>query len=46
MQLFAACAKAGKTVVMATHERDLGRYFARSITLADGRVVARDGVPS
>ena len=46
MKLFAACAKAGKTVVMATHERDLGRYFARSITLADGRVVGRDGVPS
>ena len=46
MKLFAACAKAGKTVVMATHERDLGRYFARSVTLADGRVVARDGVPS
>ncbi len=39
MQLFAACARAGKTVVMATHERDLGRYFARSVTLADGRVV-------
>ena len=46
MQLFAACAKAGKTVVMATHERDLGRYFARSVTLADGRVVAREGVAS
>ena len=45
-QLFAQCAKAGKTVVMATHERDLERYFARSVTLADGRIVARGGVPS
>ena len=46
MQLFAQCARAGKTVVMATHERDLGRYFARSVSLADGRIVAREGVAS
>jgi ABC-type lipoprotein export system ATPase subunit len=32
-------------VVMVTHERDLGRYFARAITIADGRVDTRvDGV--
>jgi putative ABC transport system ATP-binding protein len=36
MAFFAQLVRAGKTVVMATHERDLQRYFARSITLADG----------
>jgi putative ABC transport system ATP-binding protein len=39
MQLFADLAKEGKTVVMVTHERDLSRYFTRSIILADGRIV-------
>ena len=38
MTFFARLVEAGKTVVMVTHERDLGRYFARSITIADGRV--------
>jgi putative ABC transport system ATP-binding protein len=38
MQLFADLAKEGKTVVMVTHERDLSRYFTRSIILADGAV--------
>jgi putative ABC transport system ATP-binding protein len=37
--LFADLAKEGKTVVMVTHERDLSRYFTRSIILADGRIV-------
>jgi putative ABC transport system ATP-binding protein len=40
MQFFAALAKAGKTVVMVTHERDLSHYFSRTITLADGVVVS------
>lgn len=40
MQLFADLAAEGKTVVMVTHERDLSRYFTRSITLADGETVA------
>jgi putative ABC transport system ATP-binding protein len=39
MAFFAQLVRAGKTVVMATHERDLQRYFARSITLADGALV-------
>ncbi len=39
MQLFTGLAREGKTVVMVTHERDLSRYFARSITLSDGVVV-------
>jgi len=36
MTFFAQLVHAGKTVVMVTHERDLRRYFARSITLVDG----------
>jgi putative ABC transport system ATP-binding protein len=41
MQFFAHLATAGKTVVMVTHERDLARYFARSITLMDGTIVSQ-----
>jgi putative ABC transport system ATP-binding protein len=40
MTFFARLVEAGKTVVMVTHERDLGRYFARAITIVDGRVDA------
>jgi putative ABC transport system ATP-binding protein len=40
MQLFADLAVDGKTVLMVTHERDLTRYFTRSITLADGVIVS------
>ena len=29
----------GKTVVMVTHERDLTRYFSRTVMLADGAIV-------
>ena len=39
MQLFANLAAEGKTVVMVTHERDLSRYFTRSILLCDGLIV-------
>ncbi len=39
MQLFADLASEGKTVVMVTHERDLSRYFTRSILLSDGLIV-------
>src|ERR1700683_5734776 len=41
MQFFAHLVTAGKTVVMVTHERDLARYFARSITLVDGTIVGQ-----
>jgi len=41
MQLFADLSAQGKTVVMVTHERDLDRYFARTITLSDGAVVTK-----
>ncbi len=40
MQLFANLAADGKTVLMVTHERDLTRYFTRSITLSDGVIVS------
>lgn len=40
MKSFAELAAGGKTVVVVTHERDLSRFFTRSITLADGVVVA------
>jgi putative ABC transport system ATP-binding protein len=39
MQLFADLAVEGKTVLMVTHERDLARYFTRTITLSDGVIV-------
>ncbi|NUM45504.1 MAG: ABC transporter ATP-binding protein [Anaerolineales bacterium] len=39
MQLFANLAAEGKTVLMVTHERDLSRFFTRSIALADGKIV-------
>jgi len=38
MEFFSSLVSAGKTVVMVTHERDLARYFARSIVLTDGTV--------
>ena len=36
--LLAGLAKAGKTVLMVTHERDLTDYADRVVTLVDGRV--------
>jgi putative ABC transport system ATP-binding protein len=40
LDLLAELARAGKTVVVVTHERDVLRRFDRVVTLADGRVVA------
>ncbi len=40
MSLFATLAQEGKTVLTVTHERDLSRFFTRTITLADGVVQA------
>jgi putative ABC transport system ATP-binding protein len=42
MQFFAHLVNSGKTVVMVTHERDLARYFARSIALKDGTIVSQE----
>ncbi len=38
LRLFAELAAEGKTVMMVTHERDLGRYITRTVTLADGEL--------
>jgi putative ABC transport system ATP-binding protein len=38
MGLLAALAEDGKTVLTVTHERDLSRFFTRTITLRDGIV--------
>ncbi|MEN8952817.1 ABC transporter ATP-binding protein [Planktotalea arctica] len=43
MELFTDLCKAGKAVVMVTHERDLSKYFNKSILLADGEIAARTG---
>jgi putative ABC transport system ATP-binding protein len=43
MAFFAQLVRTGKTVIMATHERDLERHFARSITLVDGVLVGAPG---
>jgi putative ABC transport system ATP-binding protein len=43
LELLAELTRAGKTVVVVTHERDLARRFDRVIELADGRIVARTG---
>ena len=40
MQLFANLAAEGKTVVMVTHERDLSRFFTRTIMLSDGKIAS------
>jgi putative ABC transport system ATP-binding protein len=39
LQLFADLAAEGRTVVMVTHERDIGHIVTQSITLADGALV-------
>jgi putative ABC transport system ATP-binding protein len=43
MALLAALAREGKTVIVVTHERELGRLFTRTVLLRDGRVSADTG---
>jgi ABC-type lipoprotein export system ATPase subunit len=40
LELLAAQKRQGKSVLMVTHERDLGDLVDRIITLADGKVVS------
>jgi putative ABC transport system ATP-binding protein len=40
LDVFAGLAAEGRTIVMATHERDVSRVATRQVTLLDGRVVA------
>ena len=42
LDLLAGLAREGQTVVMVTHERDARRLASRTVTLADGRLVAPD----
>lgn len=39
INLFAALAKAGKTVIIVTHEKDFSAQFERTIAIADGVIV-------
>jgi putative ABC transport system ATP-binding protein len=45
LELLAGLARGGKTVVLVTHERDLGDVADRVITLADGRLVTDAPTP-
>jgi len=38
MQFLTTLARSGKTVIAVTHERELSRFFTRTVTLADGAV--------
>jgi putative ABC transport system ATP-binding protein len=41
LELLSELSRAGKTVLVVTHERDVARKVDRTITLADGRLVAQ-----
>jgi putative ABC transport system ATP-binding protein len=43
LDLLASLARDGKTVLAATHERDLARFFTRTVVLSDGRVTSDSG---
>jgi putative ABC transport system ATP-binding protein len=40
MAFLAALARDGKTVLTVTHERELGRFFTRTVTLRDGKLAS------
>lgn len=46
LQLFQDLTKAGKTVVMVTHERDVAPWVSRIVTLADGQIISNTQTPS
>lgn len=39
IELFAGLAKAGKTVIIVTHEKDFASYFGHTISMLDGSIV-------
>ncbi|MES2073808.1 MAG: ABC transporter ATP-binding protein [Pseudomonadota bacterium] len=45
MALLASLAHEGKTVIIVTHERDLSRFFTRTITLYDGMISSDSAGP-
>jgi len=44
MQIFQELNDEGKTIVMVTHEADIGRHCKRTVTIRDGRVVSDEPV--
>ncbi len=40
IRLFSGLVQEGKTIIMVTHERDLSRYFTRTIMLGDGSIIS------
>ncbi len=40
MELFAGLHREGNTIVMVTHNQEIGRYFDRTIVLKDGRLAS------
>jgi putative ABC transport system ATP-binding protein len=38
LELFADLSAEGRTIVVVTHERDVGRYISRQVMLLDGRI--------
>jgi putative ABC transport system ATP-binding protein len=42
LDLLAGLVSEGQTIVMVTHEQSARRFATRTVTLADGRVVAAD----
>jgi putative ABC transport system ATP-binding protein len=43
MDFLASLARDGKTVLAVTHERELSRFFTRTVSLSDGRIVEDTG---
>jgi putative ABC transport system ATP-binding protein len=39
IELFAALARSGKTVIIVTHEKDFADYFGTTISIHDGSIV-------
>jgi putative ABC transport system ATP-binding protein len=42
LELFAGLVEEGQTLVLVTHERGAQRFASRTVTLADGRIVASE----
>ncbi|MDB4917673.1 MAG: transporter ATP-binding protein [Gemmatimonadetes bacterium] len=42
LELMSSLVQDGQTIVMVTHERSARRFASRTVTLADGRIVAND----
>jgi putative ABC transport system ATP-binding protein len=43
MDFLASLARDGKTVLTVTHERELSRFFTRTVSLRDGRIIGDTG---